>query len=240
MNSTNSFFASIRTIFVVLTLAVAMSALAQTGRSGADNWKEEVLLHDGQKIIVERSQTYGGRREIGQSPPVREHSINFKLPGSTKLITWTSEYGEDLGRTNFKLVALHVLKGTPYLVAVPNLCLAYNKWDRPNPPYVVFKRDDNDWKRIPLNELPAQFNEINLVINNQGEPEITTAQIIVSAELVKKLNGELAQPEYKTILRDPLPKENIEVMCEERVLYKGSWILPNDPVARNFIDAQKK
>ena len=85
-----------------------------------------------------------------------------------------------------------------------------------------------------------EFKKANLVINNQGEVETLTAQPIVASELVDKLNGELSQPEYKNILREPLPKQEIEVMCEERVLYKGAWILPNDPVARKFIDSQKK
>jgi hypothetical protein len=225
---------------LILMTGMTMSACAGSSGIGGDTWKEEVLLHDGQKMIVDRSQTYGGRHEVGQSVPVKEHSIKFKLPGSTKTITWTSEYGADLGRTNFDLVALHVLKDKPYLVTVPNLCLAYNKWGRPNPPYVIFKHEDNNWKRIPLNELPAEFKEVNLVVNNQGEAEILSAQSIVTAELVKKLNGELEQPEYKTILREPLPQTRINQMCEERVLYKGSWILPNDPIAREFIDRQKK
>jgi len=193
----------LRVAISVLTFGVSMSADAGLFGSGVTSWKEEVLLHDGQRIIVERSQTYGGRHEVGQSVPVKEHVISFKMPGSSKAITWTSEYGEDLGRTNFKLVALHVVKETPYLVAVPNLCLAYNKWGRPNPPYVIFKHDGNKWDRIPLNELPAEFKDANLVINNQGEAEILTAQSLVTAEFVKKLNDELPQPEYKTILRKP-------------------------------------
>jgi hypothetical protein len=129
------------------------------------------------------------------------------MPGSDKTISWTSEYGEELGRTNFKLVALHVIKDTPYLVAVPNLCLAYNKWGRPNPPYVIFKHDGDKWNRIPLDELPAEAKETNLVINNQGEAEIVAAQSLVTAELVKKLNDELDKPEYKTILREAVAGE---------------------------------
>lgn len=230
----------LRVAISIVTLGVSMSADAGLFGSGGTSWKEEVLLHDGQKIIAQRSQTYGGRHEIGQSMPVKEHVISFKMPGSDKTISWTSEYGEELGRTNFKLVALHVVKDTPYLVAVPNLCLAYNKWGRPNPPYVIFKHDGHRWGRIPLSELPVEARETNLVINNQGEAEIVAAQSLVTAEFVKKLNGELDKPEYKTILREPLAKERVEALCEERVLYKGAWILPNDPAARKFIDSQRK
>lgn len=218
-----------------------MSACATGGSS--TSWKEEVLMYDGSKIVVERSQTYGGRHEIGQSPPIKEHTISFSLPNASKTLTWTSEYGEGLGRTNFNLLALDIANGTPYLVVEPNLCLSYNKWGRPNPPYVIFKYDGKTWQRILLSELPAEFKAINLIVNNGREEDIERAASklgYVSAGGVQKINSSLTQPEYKTILREPLTKERIDQMCEERVLYKDSWILPNDPIARKFIDQQKK
>ena len=119
---------------LVLMMGVSMSADAGLFGFGGDSWKEEVLLHDGSKIIAKRSLSYGGRREIGQGAPIKEQTISFTLPNSDKTITWSSEYSEDVGRANFNLLALHVLKGTPYIVTEPNLCLSYNKWGRPNPP----------------------------------------------------------------------------------------------------------
>jgi len=150
------------TIGVLLTMLLAALAGCMALAGGnplglGDSWREEVLLHDGSKIIVKRSQSYGGRHEIGQSPPIKEQDITFTAPGSGKSITWKSEYSEDIGRANFQLLALHILNGTPYVVAAPNLCLAYNKWGRPNPPYVFFKYDGETWQRIPLTEFPAQF-----------------------------------------------------------------------------------
>jgi hypothetical protein len=80
----------------LLMIGASMNACAVLP-GGGKSWKEEVLLHDGGKVIVKRSQSYGGRHEIGQSPPVKEHTISFTLPNSSKAITWTSEYGEVLG-----------------------------------------------------------------------------------------------------------------------------------------------
>ncbi|MFZ5761865.1 MAG: hypothetical protein ACOY8P_02930 [Thermodesulfobacteriota bacterium] len=226
-------------LVAILIMGTSMNALGFLG-FGRDRWKEEVLLHDGSKIVVERSQTRGGRREIGQPPPVKEHTISFKIPGSSKTITWTSEYGEDIGRSNFNLLAVHILNGTPYLVVEPNLCLSYNKWGRPNPPYVFFKYDGKIWQRIPLEEFPVEFKTINVAISTLADADKLTSLGFVSAEKIKKLNHDVRQPEYKTILREPLAKERIITMCEERVLYKGAWILPNDPIARKFIDQQKR
>ena len=46
--------------------------------------------------------------------------------------------------------------------------------------------------------------------------------------------------ERSGILREPLPEARLLAECELRVLYKGHWILPNDPIARKFIDWQAK
>jgi hypothetical protein len=204
MNNRHGLLWLVKTICLVWILGVSMNADAGFLGFGGDNWKEEVLLHDGSKIIVNRSQSYGGRHEIGQSPPIKEHTITFTLPGSHNVITWTSEYGEDLGRTNFNLLALHILNGTPYIVAEPNLMLSYNKWGRPNPPYVFFKYDGKAWQRITLEELPAEFKNINLVINTLAYGEQLDSQGLASAEAIKKLNSSLTQEEYKTIHRIPL------------------------------------
>ena len=235
----NGLLRAFKTIGLVVTLGVSMSAGAGFLGFGGDSWKEEVLLHDGQKIIIKRSQSYGGRHEVGQSSPIKEHTISFTLPNSNKTITWTSEYSEDVGRANFNLLAVHVLNGTPYIVASPNLCLSYNKWGRPNPPYVFFKYDGKVWQRISLEEFPAAFKTINVALDIRGrQVEELDRMGLVSAEKIEQLNAHSEIPEFKAILRNAYP--GAAGGCEERVLYKGSWILPNDPTARKFIDMQQK
>lgn len=203
-------------------MTVALLALAGGGMSaeaglfglGGTSWKEEVLLHDGKKLIVERSQTYGGRHEIGQKPPIKEQELTFTLPNLNRSITWKSEYSEDIGRANLNLLALHVLNGTPYIAAEPNLCLAYNKWGRPNPPYVFFKYDGKAWQRIPLSAFPAQFKDINVVVNTLGESGTLAKSKVISADTARELNSQLwrypnEQLQYKTILREPLPESSL-------------------------------
>jgi hypothetical protein len=199
----------LRRVAQVLGIIVALyaTAVAEAGLFGigGDSWQEEVLLHDGSKMIVERSQSYGGRHEIGQPPPIKEHTVTFTLPNTDKTITWTSEYGEDLGRTNFHLLAVHVLNGTPYIVAEPNLCLSYNKWGRPNPPYVFFKYDGIAWQRISLEALPTEFTTINVVLGLSRQfVDAMVKQGLVPMESVQKQNSHLPQPQYKTILRESM------------------------------------
>ena len=212
-----------------LTLLIATSINANAGflGFGGTSWKEEVLLHDGSKIIVKRSQSYGGRHEIGQSGTIKEHSITFTLPDSGKSITWTSEFGEDVGRAYFTLLALHVLNGTPYIVAEPNGCLASNKWGRPNPPYIFFRHDGKAWQRIPLTEFPAEFKTINVILNTGREAEIEKLAIklgYVSDKDVRGINSSLMYnyPQYRSILREPMP--NLERNCPEMIRTgDGGW-----------------
>ena len=233
--------------FFLAGLAFCSNAYAGLFGFGGTNWKEEVLLHDGSKTVVKRSQSYGGKREIGQTPPIKEQDIVFTVQGTSQSITWKSEYGEDIGRSNFLLVALHILRDTPYIVATPNLCQSYNKWGRPNPPYVIFKYEGKDWKRISLQELPVEFKEINLVISTKAEEKAITAQSLVSAELVKKLNSSLDQPEYRSILREaitglssdcPIPTtaagKPIAPEIDGKLLYYNWWPLAKDWLMKTY------
>lgn len=226
MNDRHGLLQLCKTISLVLTLGVSMNADAGLFGFGDPSWKEEVLLHDGSKMVVERSQSYGGRHEIGQSSPIKEQTLTFTVPNTSTTIEFKSEYGEDIRRPNFELLALHILNGTPYIVTAPSSCQSYNKWGRPNPPYVLFQYDSKAWTRIALDELPTEFKDINLVINSKGEEKILTTQSIVSAELVKKLNGELEQPQYKTILREPVKQGSGATSCPIPTTATGKLIAP--------------
>lgn len=82
------------------------------------SWKEEVLLHDGKKIIVKRTMSYDpkGNREIGQSAPKSEETLSFMSPGSSQRISWKSDFGRTT-QDNLTLLALEVVDGK--LAAAP-------------------------------------------------------------------------------------------------------------------------
>jgi hypothetical protein len=209
----------------ILACVLSLGACAVIPAFGGDTWKEEVLLHDGRKVMVERSEIRGGRSEVGQPSAVTQQSVTFTLPDSGRTLSWTSEFGPDIGRTNFNPLALHIVNDTPYLVAEPNLCLSYNKWGRPNPPYVVFKHDGAAWQHSPLEQLPAQLTTFNLVISygSREAREIALRPLgYVSAEGVRKDNSELRQPEYQSILREPV---GYDLGCTPMITNgKGLWV----------------
>jgi hypothetical protein len=227
-------------LFCAGLLVLSLGANAGLFGLGGTSWSEEALLHDGSKMIVKRSVERGGRHEIGQKSAYKEQSLAFTLPSTDQRVTWKDHFSEDIGTANFLPMLIDISGGMTYLVVSPMGCLSYNKWGRPNPPYVVFKYQDKEWKRIALQELPAEIKTPNLIFS---APDIEVEKIgksSIHAEMIQKIINGYPQPEYKNILREPLAKERINQMCEERVLYRGEWILPNDPIARKFIDQQQR
>lgn len=208
------------------------------------SWKEEVLLHDGSKIIVDRSQIREGRHEIGQGPPIKEHTITFTPPESKKPISWKSEFSADIGESNFGLLALGILNAVPYIATKTTGCLAYNKWGRPNPPYIFFKYIDQQWKQISLAEFPVEIKRPNVVINTYGHGDVDRAvrSGFISADTIKELNSGFKQEELKTILREAVKvgEGASTVNCEEMVFYKGAWVGPGDSIGKRMMDSRSK
>ncbi|MDH5253899.1 MAG: hypothetical protein OEW25_11290, partial [Nitrospira sp.] len=86
-----------------LVVVVFVGGIAEAGLLGlsGDSWQEEVLLHDGRKMVVERKVERGGRHEVGQKPPYKEQRLSFTMPGTTQTVTWEDHYSDDLGQANF-------------------------------------------------------------------------------------------------------------------------------------------
>lgn len=185
---------------LILIMGVSMSACS-------DSWKEEVLLHDGSKIIVERKIVRKGRHELDQRPSFGFQSLMFTMPGAGERVKWEDTYSEELGSASFNPILLAILKGKAYVVATLKGCLSYNKWGRPNPPYVVFRYEDKEWKRISLQELPAEIVKPNLIISSPDEEVRKSGESFITAEMIDRMNQGFSQPEYKAILREPLAKE---------------------------------
>lgn len=181
---------------LILMTVISISACSKT------TWKEEVALHDGTTLIVERSQVRGGLHELGQGSTITAHSMKFTLPGSDKAILWKSEKPEEIGYDSMGLLAFDLIGGVPYVVLRPVGCLSYNKWGRPNPPYVVFKYVDQQWRRLPVSELPGEITKPNLLIDTYGHYDVeeTVKSGFVSASSVRRFNGSLTQEEYKAIV----------------------------------------
>lgn len=216
-----------RRLLLLFSLAVSldMSGCAGVGALvlGGDRWKEEVLLHDGNTIVVERTVKRGGRREVGQKPSFTEQRLSFTSPGSTHTITWEDLTSQDLGQANFLPMALDIVRGVPYLVVYPMGCLSYNKWGRPNPPYVIFQYQGSEWKRVPLQELPAEITTPNMIFSMPDVVVEKFGKRFITTDMIKGVIDGYQQPEFKAILREPV--KNAGSQCGEMVhVGNGRWI----------------
>jgi len=187
-------------VLSILWLGVTDLATAGLFGLGEDSWQEEVLLHDGSKVMLERMVKRGGRHEIGQKPSYREQRLRFTIPGTNQTVTWEDHYSDDLGQANFLPMALDIVTGTPYLVVYPMGCLSYNKWGRPNPPYVVYKYD-NEWMRIPLEELPTVITTPNVLFSQPDVEVERFGKRMITADMIKDVITGYKQPEFQTLQR---------------------------------------
>jgi hypothetical protein len=163
------------------------------------------------------------------------------MPGTNTSITWKDEFSEDVGSSNLSLLALQILHGAPYIVASPYGCLAYNKWGRPDPPYVIFRYKDEKWERISIQELPGEFKNINLVVDTANNEGKLRALGLVTSERINEFNKWYRQIEYKTIVREPIKSgEGSLINCEKLVFYKGAWVGPGDSIGKRMRDIETR
>ncbi len=193
-----------------------MSACARTV-----SWKEEVLLHDGSKVIVTRAHKLGGYPTIdSRERALIEEEIIFSIPNQNKKINWTMSFSNNNNDLNgLSVLAINVINNIPYIATYPAGCIAYNKWKRPNPPYVFFKYINNQWKIIQLNEFPSQISKTNIIV---GRPPKNLLKGFYTWQEVNDQNH-LLDERYRTIIREPL--EKVEEGCPEMISDgHGGWM----------------
>ena len=199
---------------ILFSLLAVLSLNAEAGFLGFGGdtmtWKEEVLLHDGSKIIAERYYNLGGYPAIeSQERAALDVTVSFNLPGTSKKIVWKNDFRDSEPEPNsLNLIRLDVVKGVPYVATYPAGCIAYNKWGRPNPPQVLFKYEGEQWKRITVAELPTELvnAKANVIV---GRPAAKLLKSFYTVEGVNKENYDIHAAEYKTILREALPAREL-------------------------------
>ena len=175
---------------ILLVVLVAIVALGVQMCSPATyRWKEEVRLHDGHLIVVERTRVMSGPREPFRSATVGKWTLAFENPDKPgKKIGLDVHGGADP-------MLLGFVQGTPYVAIQPGRGDARYFYNCPYPPYIFF-RYDGEWKRIELREFPKELVARNLP-NDTPEYEarsrkwgiITSVEIQNLLEVVKRENS---------------------------------------------------
>ena len=202
-----------------LTLGMsACSGVAVHALSSQRTWTEEIQLHDGSMITARRTYVLGGRSE----PGARESSstfqtVTFNTPAGE--IEWTTDFRDSQPEPNsLSLIAFDIVKGVPYIATRPAGCIAYNKWQRPNPPQIFFKYVDKQWVRVALAEFPSEITQANVVL---GRPSTEILKPFYSVADVRRENSDVKVPQYRTILREAM---DYDQSCIPMVTNgKGLW-----------------
>lgn len=218
------FLKEIGTSLLRVTSVVACAGLPGIGPA---SWKEEAFLHDGSKIVVSRSVSRGGRHEVGQEGTYQEQSLSLTIPKSNRNVRWEDHRSEDLGSSNFLPMLLDVYGDVAYLVVAPMGCLSYNKWGRPNPPYIIFKNEGKAWQQIPLSELPAESRATNLIFSAPDLEVERSGTRFMTAEMIRAVISRDLEPEFRTVLREsvkPVKGAGLTSCIEMYPDGKGGWL----------------
>lgn len=168
----------------VLLVGLVLAGLVLAGCAGGGRyWREEVALADGRMLVVERWQELGHplAREIPDlkfGPPVVGYGLDIPIPGTKKTVRWETD-------RSLSPLAIGVKEATVYLAASPRTCPDFDRWGRPVPPYVFFKHDGGEWKRIVVEEFPQEIAHANLLVGAQAR-EVESGY--VSTDMVRRGN----------------------------------------------------
>lgn len=119
-------------------------------------WKQEVPLHDGRVIVLERISKQTGTLFPENVSLEYEQTLTFVHPDTQERIRWTLPKGLQPAAMTFE-------GGTPYYLLKVYTVRDYNAWECPNPPWLLYRYGQGAWQRVPFELLPEKVVTRNLV-----------------------------------------------------------------------------
>jgi len=186
----------------VLCVLVGMSLLSSCLGKSTYRWKEEIQLHDGRFIVIERSVRTGEVPvEIGQPPGESDYTLTFKTSDG-KSVTW--EAGK-----SFRPMILDIVGDVPYVVATGRTEVAYERYGCPSPPYFLFRYVGGEWERVTYEQLPKAIRNRNLLSGPASQEESRTAVrrgLVTSDDVRRSLFG---LPSYYREVKEDMPTPGV-------------------------------
>ncbi len=149
--------------FIAITCVVLLEGCSETV-----GWTEEVALHDGRVINVERQVILKttGKGEIVDAfnKWPTQYSVRAKHPDTGDVIKWA---GED----HINPIMLDFIDGIPYMVVLPWSIYADMKpYACPNPPYAFIRYEGHSagWKSVNRELAPRILRRTNLSATFDG------------------------------------------------------------------------
>ena len=160
----------------LITLSTFMLDACGAFGTVSRHWEEEVKLHDGRKIVVDRVVEV--ERCCGE---------NFKNGDTiSQKIIFRSESGRIVWEDDIAPIIFDIVGTTYYVVADPMSMDECIKHSDPNPPFIFYKYKNGKWEQIKNSEFPDGF-QTNLLADYWGDR--TGKGEKISAEEKPKLNS---------------------------------------------------
>lgn len=173
------------------------------------NWKQEIRLQDGRSLMVDRvSKVTGKRFPEGGNYDIYQ-SLTFTHPDTNERITWAPP--EHTGP-----VMLDVDGPNAYYVVEAISVGDYNQIGCPNPPYLIYRYADKQWKQISINDMPARFVERNVQRRSMENKEAIVDKFVSLEEYHARMYDSRVRKENREISRKKI--NPIADGCREGVL----------------------
>lgn len=144
-------------LFLALLIATLATGCAATPKREPRfvAWGEEVKLNDGRVVVV--SQIRPCDPSATWLCDSRETFLTINLPEfSPAPIVW---------HEHLDARVMNIHDGFLYVVGYPFTKGEWAKYGNPEPPWIGYRYQHGQWRRIPFNEIPREIYETNLVIS---------------------------------------------------------------------------
>ncbi|THF62244.1 hypothetical protein [Pseudothauera rhizosphaerae] len=159
-----------------------------------DNWSEEIVLHDGSALKLERNVSYTLSHSFGDAGSgyqlsrnkLRKHQLRFTHPKNGEILTWQ-------GEVSVEPVLLDVVDGTPYIVlaARPTKEVA-QIYGCTELPFIYLRHDHkqrNVWHPVPLDRAPDSLKRMNISIIGDKSPKQHLSAAEIDETIAKKIRS---------------------------------------------------
>ena len=178
---------------------------ADTDSAKTVEWREEVPLQDGGKLVV------AWRVELVAGEPfgsmVGAKRFTFTHPKTGQPVVW-----ENAGKVGSRLspTLLDVDADRLFLVMHAQSATDYSEMGCPTPPYFVLRYDSGTWVRVALADLPARLWKANFLgypgekVIRESKGYITAAQVEARSDALRKRGDTEHYGRVDRRIRNPL------------------------------------